>query len=58
MWRLVYLIAFCVLTALTVMIAPAESAAANPTPAGAGTPNLLIFELHLDRSTLADSLIV
>jgi hypothetical protein len=54
MRRLVFLVALC---ALTVMAVPA-AAGANPTPASAGTPNLLIFQLLLDRSILADSLIV
>ena len=53
MQRLVFLIALC---ALTVMVAPA--AAAPPTPSVAGTPNLLIFQLRLDNSSLTDSLIV
>lgn len=52
-WRFFLFIALC---ALAVMVAPA--AAAPPTPKGAGTPNLLIFELHLDRAILADALIV
>lgn len=52
-WRLFLFIAFC---ALAVMVAPAT--AAPPTPNGARTPNLLIFELHLDRAILADALIV
>jgi len=53
-WRRIFLFAIC---ALTVMASPA-AAAESPSPAGAGTPNLLIFELRLDRSTLADSLTV
>src|SRR6185369_5814996 len=55
MRRLVFLIALCTLTVMVARVAPA---AATPTPTAAGTPNLLIFELRLDRSTLADSLIV
>ena len=53
-WRFFSFIALC--CALTVMVAPV--AAAPSTPNGAGTPNLLIFELRLDRAILADSLIV
>ena len=51
--RLVLLIALC---ALIVMVAPA--AAAPPTPSVAGTLNLLIFQLRLDNTPLADSLTV
>lgn len=40
------------------MAARAVSAADSRTPVGAGTPNLLIFELRLDHSPLADSLTV
>ncbi|MGB9082214.1 MAG: hypothetical protein WCD00_13025, partial [Desulfuromonadaceae bacterium] len=54
MRRLVFLIALCV---LTVMAVPA-AVGANPAPTSAGTPNLLIFQLLLDRSILADSLTV
>lgn len=50
MRRLLFLIALC---ALTVMAVPAAAGAA-PTLA----PNLLIFQLLLDRSVLADSLTV
>jgi len=53
MRRLVFLITLCV---LTIVISPVTPATA--TPSGSGTPNLLIFALRLDNSTLADSLIV
>jgi hypothetical protein len=49
----IFLIALC---ALIVMVAPVE--ATPTTSTGSGTPNLLIFELHLDSSTLADSMTV
>jgi len=52
---LVFLIVLC---ALTVMLVPAAPAATTTTPSVAGTPNLLIFEVRLDQSTLADSLVV
>ena len=53
MSRFALLLLFC---ALTFFFAGAATAAPNTGPVAAGTPNVLIFELRLDGSTLADSL--
>jgi len=54
MRRLFFLCALCT---MTVLFAPA-AVGANPVPTSAVAPNLLIFQLLLDRSILADSLTV
>lgn len=54
--RLFFLVLLCILIFLA---APAVAApVANPITTTAGTPTLLIFELRLDHSILADSLTV
>jgi hypothetical protein len=53
--RLFCLVAFGFLTFITAPAAAAPEE--NSATTGSGSPNLLIFALRLDRSTLADSLI-
>lgn len=47
------LVILCALIATTGVAAPAAS-----NPAASGAPNLLLFELRLDHSTLSDSLVL